>query len=342
MTDVIILEDNDLNDIFDIVNAFQIVFHPYYAKEGKFVHFKEFLKDQKDKIIVLDRNITSMLFDYFKKGELKDEKNMVMLLSFLIFCNYNRLQYNIGLAMNEYGDSKGNAEVIKQLNELLTYLSEAPSMFFINRLKNGNYKLPEFKMSAKFQRHANYKNKSIMYLVSYCSVLKVAELFLSTLSPKDKIIKYLDWYYDNLKLSMYDITYAVLLFTNYELIKAPKNIRSHDIEKAIKGCKNQAWDISYLSSINNFKHIFPNKEIFFATNDKTLKLIFMGCHYFDDSWGGLIFDRITNEKDRNEIFDLIKEKELNRIKINCDEAYLIKLSNNLETSLKKIINNYNL
>lgn len=78
-----------------------------------------------------------MLFDYFKNGELKDETNMIMLLSFLMFCNYNRLQYNIGLAMNEYGDSKENAEVIKQLNELLTYLSEIPSLLFLNRLKVG-------------------------------------------------------------------------------------------------------------------------------------------------------------------------------------------------------------
>ena len=340
MTDLIILEDNDLDDIFDIVNAFQIVFHPYYAKEGKFINYKDFLRNQKDKIIVLDRNMASMLFDYFKNGELKDETNMIMLLSFLMFCNYNRLQYNIGLAMNEYGDSKENAEVIKQLNELLTYLSEIPSLLFLNRLKSGDYKFPKFEMVVTFQRHANYKNKSIMYLVSYCSVLKVVEIFLSDLSAKDKIIKYLDWYYDNLKLSMYDITYAILLFTNYESIKAPKNIKSKDIEKVIKGCKNQAWDISYLSSINNFKHHFPDKEIFFATNDKNLKIIFMGCHYFEDSWYGMIYDRITNKKDKNEIFELIEDKMSNRLDFNCDESYLIKLASNLEKELKKkIINN---
>lgn len=34
VTNLIILEDNDLDDIFDIVNDFQIVFYPHYAKEG--------------------------------------------------------------------------------------------------------------------------------------------------------------------------------------------------------------------------------------------------------------------------------------------------------------------
>lgn len=337
MNDLIILEDDDLNNIFDLVNAFQIVFHPYYAMEGKFTHYKEYLMNKKDKIIILDRNITSMLFDYFKNGELKEEDNMIMLLSFLMFCNCNRLQYNIGLAMNEYGDLTENSEAIKQLNELLTYLSEIPSLVLLNRLKNGNYKLPKFDIPVKFQRHANYKNKSITYLLSYCSILKISELFLTNLSKKNKIIKYLDWYYDNLKLSMYDITYSILLFTNYPTIKAPKNIKSKDFEKIIRGCKNQAWDISYLSLINNLQYHFSDKEIFFATNDKNLKLIFMGCHYFDNSWAGLIFDRITSKKDRNDIFNLIEKKMSNRTDIDFNEEYLIQLSHSLEEELRKAI-----
>ena len=62
MNDLIILEDDDLNNIFDLVNAFQIVFHPYYAMEGKFTHYKEYLMNKKDKIIILDRNISNSLF----------------------------------------------------------------------------------------------------------------------------------------------------------------------------------------------------------------------------------------------------------------------------------------
>lgn len=31
--DFIALEDNELDDIFEIVNSLQMVFHPYYASE---------------------------------------------------------------------------------------------------------------------------------------------------------------------------------------------------------------------------------------------------------------------------------------------------------------------
>lgn len=337
MTDLILLEDNDLDILFKIINDFQIIFHPYYSKDGIFVHYDEFLRNNKDKIIVLDRNITSLLYDYLKNGELKEKDSMIMILSFLAFCNYNRLQYNIGLAMNEYGDSQENLKVIEQLNELLTYLADIPTMLFLNCLKYGNFELPTFKISTRFQRHANYKNKSIMYWISYCSVLKIAELYLTNLSAEERIIKYLEWYYDNLILSMYDITYAILLFTNYETIKAPKNIRSGNFEKVIKGCRNQAWDISYLSTINNVKQKFLDKEIFFATNDINLKIIFMACHYFEKSWLELIDDRVINTKVKNKIFGLIEEKMAKRIKIDCNKNNLLKLSSDLEENLKYII-----
>ena len=66
----------------------------------------------------------------------------------------------------------------------------------------------------------------------------------------------------------------------------------------------------------------------------------MGCHYFEDSWYEMIYDRITNKKDKNEIFELIEDKMSNRLDFNCDESYLIKLASNLEKELKKkIINN---
>lgn len=63
----------------------------------------------------------------------------------------------------------------------------------------------------------------------------------------------------------------------------------------------------------------------------------MGCHYFDNSWAGLIFDRIAIQKDRNEIFDLIEKKMSNRTDIDFNEQYLIQLSHSLEEELRKTI-----
>ena len=55
MEDLIFLQNNELKYIFDAVNSYQIIFHPYYFKEGEFKHYKEFLMNGKDKIIVNDK-----------------------------------------------------------------------------------------------------------------------------------------------------------------------------------------------------------------------------------------------------------------------------------------------
>lgn len=335
--DFILLEDNELQDIFDIVNNFQIIFHPYYFKEGKFEHYKEFLEDTNNKVIILDRNMTSMIFDYFSKGKLNSDIDMIMILSFLLFCNINKLQYSIGFAMCEYADFQENDIAIKQLNKILTYLSVVPSMVLKNKLQTRDFEFKLIDIPDRFQRHANYKQKSNIYLLNYCSVLKIAEIFLTDLSSKDKILIYLDWYYDHLQISKYAITYAILLFTNYMTIRAPKNIKSKNYEKIIRGCKNQAWDIQYLSSLDNIQHNLEG-EYFFATNDNNLKLIFIACNYFENAWVDLIKDRMS-KKDRNEIFNLIESKSKNRVKPECSQEILAKLSKALEENIKNKVDN---
>lgn len=332
--DFILLEDDELQEIFEVMNRFQIIFHPYYSREGKLEHYNDFLRNKKNKIIILDRNMVSMISGYFENGELACERNMIMILFFLLYCNINRLQYNFGLAMNEYADSENNSKVINQLNGVLTYISEFPSMLIKEMLKTENYKISPIKIPVKFQRDYNYKFKSDFYLVSYCSILKASEIFLKKeLSKKEMILQYLDWYYDNLILSKYDITYAILLFINYPQIKAPKNING-SYDEFIKGCKNQAWDISYLTTINNLQQNSDECEYFFATNDSTLKLIFMVCNNSESSWGDIIYDRLS-KKDKAEIFNLINLKMKKRIKPLCNNEKLIELANQLEENIKK-------
>ena len=135
---------------------------------------------------------------------------------------------------------------------------------------------------------------------------------------------------------MYDITYVILLLTNYPSIKAPKNVNSKDYNKVIKGCKNQAWDLAYLSSVNNLQYNFRDKELFFATNDRNLKLIFMACNFFEKSWIDLIKDRIQSKKDRNEILNFIERKSKNRIRPKINSEILTQLSIKLEELILKI------
>lgn len=333
--DLILLQNDDLDVIFEKVNNMQIVFHPYYAPEGIFCNYDDFIKNEKNKVIFLDRNIVTTIYDYFSNGKLSSADKMTEILFFLMFCKINGFQYNVGIAMNEYAEHTDNNIVVSQLNKILNYLSNIPFMVLKTKLLSKDFQFDLADMPNDFNRNFNYKFKSDEYLLSYCSVLKIAQIFLTEMSPKDKLIKYLEWHYDNLEISKYEITYAVLLFTSYPKIKAPKNINGGKYEDVIKGCKNQAWDIAYLSIIKNLQYKFKDFEYFFATYDINLKLIFMGCNSFKNSWQDILYDRLSN-KEFNEIFDIIEEKMKNRVKPKCTQETLNKLSNKLEVELKNV------
>lgn len=331
--DLILLQDDDLDVIFEMINNIQIIFHPYFAPEGIFCHYDDFIKNKKDKVIFFDRNIVSMIYDYFSNGKLNKEEDMTKIILLLMFCNINRLQYNIGLAMNEYAEHTNNDVVVSQLNKILIYLSDIPFMILKNKLLTHDLNFNLSNISNKYNRDFDFKFKSDYFLLSYCCVLKMAHIYLSKMSSKDKILNYLDWHYDNLEISKYEITYAVLLFTSYPKIKAPKNINSGNYEKIISGCKNQAWDISYLTTIKNIKYHYSDYEYFFATNDINLKLIFMACNHFENAWGDILLDRLS-KNDYKEISTLIEVKMKDRKKPKCTQTILNKLANKLEKELK--------
>ena len=59
----------------------------------------------------------------------------------------------------------------------------------------------------------------------------------------------------------------------------------------------------------------------------------MACNYFENSWVDIICDRLS-KKDSNEILDFIEEKMKNRVKPDCSQEKLTRLSNQLEECRK--------
>ena len=96
-----------------------------------------------------------------------------------------------------------------------------------------------------------------------------------------------------------------MLFTNQLGIKSPKNSGSNDIQKILNGCKNQAWDLNYLSNWSCFHYDEEiMDEIFmFATNDTMLKKIFINTY----SKGGIgaLIESIFSKGDVRKINDVI-------------------------------------
>lgn len=104
--------------------------------------------------------------------------------------------------------------------------------------------------------------------------------------------------------------------TNLEGIKASKNANSTQIEKITNGCKNQAWDLTYLTDWSTFYYNEDSGEyhdiFFFATADILLKRIFINTHN-----GGNLFSLVDATCSRSEathLIDYYSKKVKNRKK----------------------------
>ena len=68
MNDIIIFEDNEMDEIYELVNEAQLFFHPIYSIDGR-INYGELLRlSNKNKIVIFDRNIVSYLIDYTTNG----------------------------------------------------------------------------------------------------------------------------------------------------------------------------------------------------------------------------------------------------------------------------------
>ena len=132
----------------------------------------------------------------------------------------------------------------------------------------------------------------------------------------------------------------LLLLTSQEGIKAPKNSMSNDINRIMKGCYNQAWDLSYLSEWSTF---FYNEtkypEIFlFSTNDILLKKILIET--YSGNPNNLIKVLLTNNEFKQVDKIITRNSGENRIKPDFGpkpSEYFYNLIEKEKHNLQKII-----
>lgn len=68
MSDILIIDEEDLNFVWETVQQQQMIFHPQIAPEGKFDFQKFFAsKSKKPFILFIDRNIFSSLLELCEK-----------------------------------------------------------------------------------------------------------------------------------------------------------------------------------------------------------------------------------------------------------------------------------
>lgn len=315
----LVVDGEDYNFIWETICNLQLVFHPRYSREGE-IDFKALskLKGSKSVNVLLDRNLLSSLLRLSRDGYLKNEDEMRIIALLMTWIIMNNYPASAGLALKEYGTKINDViEPKLELQEFNNIFNYYPGQIWLRLAEGIIDKIPVCSLPIEpYITEIRYNEEDDHLLMHTATMLHVVYLYRErSLSPVEKMLDFLIWNYKYLLISESTLAYVAMLFTNQTGIKPPKNSGSNDVEKIHNGCKNQAWDLNYLSNWSCF-HYYENsiEDVYlFATNDIQLKTIFINT-YADGGVEALI-DTIFSKGDARKIFDVVNANQgSNRVK----------------------------
>ncbi len=319
MGDVIIFNDESIDFIWNTIQNQQIIFHPEIAPEGK-IKYDIFAATKRRKTLTLfvDRNILSSLLKFCEIGSLKNKGESQLIGVIMAWAIFNDMPISAGMAIKERAfQLRSQEKGLVELQKFLEIFEVYPGQMWLQVAEGQLAEIPPIKYSNTLAQNisVNYADGGDHYDMAVASLLHAVWLYRDqTKRPIEKVREFIQWMYDYLLVSEYLLVYVIMLFTGQDNIKAPKHANSNDLGKIVAGCKNQAWDIAYLT---NWSTLYSDtdkysEEFLFATNDILLKRIFVNCNT-PFGVNGLLFN-VFHKKEYNQLMDYIEDRVCNRIK----------------------------
>lgn len=319
--DFLRIKESELKQITLFLIETKIIFHPAISPTG----FPDFSNHKGRKnVLILDRNILTPMIRLLTKGHLKDEYSLKVIGSLMLWAQFNNLSVTSGLALSEYayhkeGDDEANFEKDLFLKAFNHY---HPNIWLQIALGSLNTIEPLFTdASEKFSYNKEYDHFKMHYL----EMLKIAQHYFDhSLSAEEKITRFHSWVYDNLLICRYTISYLPLLIGGR--INTFKKVET--FSQVIDKCKNQAWDLSYLSlwSTLYYNEHESNTNYLFATLDKGLKEIFISTHSETTDLHSEILGSKVGSKVNQSMLDTFKVRQLPKFSTEkIDEMIIVEL-----------------
>lgn len=273
----------DENNILDNrLTELHWFYSPFYFMDSK-VDSQKICKMRsigREPVLVLDRNIFSRLINVVSKGK-TDEGSTKDIAFFIVWSVLNDVKILPYYALNEVAEGK-NSEMAAQreysiFKKIFTDITLLEWLTLASGLEEKNRTLVSEEENIE-QIETRFYNTSIDYLSNYAAILHLSSVLLSEKEQIAKFKSFFEWFYSNLKVSRYTVVYVCRLLLGNNDYKEPKKIHGKDIVKAIKGCQNQARDLSYLTQLSIDRWPIEQYEPILITDDQMLGDIFVnGC-----------------------------------------------------------------
>lgn len=249
-----------------------------------------------------------------RSGQLKDEYSLRIISSLMFWAQFNNLSVTSGLALSEYAHYKGGdneANVEKDLF-LKSFDYYAPDIWL--GLALGRLKTIE-PLTVDTSEKISYNKEFDHYKMHYLEMLKIAQLYFDkSQSVEDKFKSFYKWVYGNILMSKYTNSYLALLFGG----RINTFNKTETFDQIIDRCKNQAWDLSYLtlwSTLYSKEHETSTNYLF-GTLDRGMKDIFTSTYNESTDLHLSIFGIKIGSKINHSMRDTLKPRQ--RPEINVD------------------------
>lgn len=273
-------EDDELDILYQAINNQQICFHPTYAPEGKFSVKATFELQSGDKeiTVIADKNLVSPICEIAKNGTLSDKHRLQKVALFVTWTKYLNARLTCGIGLLE-NDTAGLSTATGEENRLqfLHGVDNIPAVIWKDIAFGYRDAVPEvFLYIGTVTNNQSYNLEDHLLLLSNeVAIAKIVE-FIRTpnMQPIDKFISFMNWYTDHLDIAESIMVYAAMVFASISNVSPPKKAQSKSFDEVQKGIKNQAWDITYITT---WSMLYYNETQgtcnMLATDDITQKII---------------------------------------------------------------------
>lgn len=218
-----------------------------------------------------DRNIVSRMAEIAREGQpRKRDKTTETAMRMMAFAQAVDWDIDPGLAFHELAQKQGNEAAWDELAWFRTADENAVQSWLDLALgRASNISLG----SAKERECLDFAGDLLRWTRNYIVTLKIAELELGPLAPIDKFYSLANWMVEGFIVAGPALLFAARYWgTCGNRAGMIKKLQSPNRDRAIEGCANAAWDITYLSlfALRISKGEEANRRYILATCDELL------------------------------------------------------------------------
>lgn len=190
MNDFLIVNDEDMNFLWETVQQQQLVFHPYIAPEGQFDYSKFFAsKRKKPFMLSIDRNILSSLIKFCENGSLKNKEESQIVGIIMAWARMNDIPITAGQSVQERSTQTGSQEEgLSELQKFFEIIEKYPGQMWLEVAEGRLTDIPPIVFSQSLAQNisVDFSSGGDHYDMAVASLLHAVQLYRNkTMKPID-------------------------------------------------------------------------------------------------------------------------------------------------------------